>query len=87
MKETKEPKVLDGGMIADAQAVEHYEIARHGALIAWANQLGMADTARLFQQNIDQEYKPTCSSPTSPRDGSIARLRSRTGGAQSLFEA
>ena len=37
-------------------AVEHYEIARYGTLIAWANQLGMPDAARLFQQNIDQEY-------------------------------
>jgi len=40
-------------MIADAQAVEHYEIARYGTLIAWANQLGMSDAARL---TIDQEY-------------------------------
>jgi ferritin-like metal-binding protein YciE len=56
MKEAKEPKVLDAGMIADAQAVEHYEMARYGTLIAWANQLGMPDAARLFQQNIDQEY-------------------------------
>ena len=56
MKEAKEPKVLDAGMIADAQAVEHYEIARYGTLIAWANQLGLPDAARLFQQNIDQEY-------------------------------
>jgi len=52
----EEGEVLDAGMIADAQAVEHYEIARYGTLIAWANQLGMPDAARLFQQNIDQEY-------------------------------
>lgn len=56
MKEAKEPVVLDAGMIADAQAVEHYEIARYGTLIAWANQLGMSDAARLLQQTIDQEY-------------------------------
>jgi len=53
MKEAKEPVVLDASMIADAQAVEHYEIARYGTLIAWANQLGMSDAARL---TIDQEY-------------------------------
>ena len=52
----EEGEVLEAGMIADAQAVEHYEIARYGTLIAWANQLGMPDAARLFQQNIDQEY-------------------------------
>src|SRR6185437_4171836 len=56
IKDAKDPDVLDAGMIADAQAVEHYEIARYGTLIAWANQLGMSDAARLFQQNIDQEY-------------------------------
>jgi ferritin-like metal-binding protein YciE len=56
MKEAKEPVVLDASMIADAQAVEHYEIARYGTLIAWANQLGMSDAARLLQQTIDQEY-------------------------------
>jgi len=55
MKEAKEPVVLDASMIADVQSVEHYEIARYGTLIAWANQLGMSD-ARLLQQTIDQEY-------------------------------
>ena len=56
MKEAKDPDVLDAGMIADAQAVEHYEIARYGTMIAWANQLGMSDAANLLQQNLDQEY-------------------------------
>src|SRR5215831_11709083 len=55
MKEAKEPVVLDASMIADVQSVEHYEIARYGTLIPWANQLGMSD-ARLLQQTIDQEY-------------------------------
>ena len=56
MKEAKDPDVLDAGMIADAQAVEHYEIARYGTMIAWARQLGMADAANLLQQTLDQEY-------------------------------
>ncbi len=56
MKDAKDPDVLDAGMIADAQAVEHYEIARYGTMIAWANQLGMSDAATLLQQNLDQEY-------------------------------
>ena len=37
MKEAKEPVVPDVSMIADAQAVEHYQIARYGTLIAWVN--------------------------------------------------
>jgi ferritin-like metal-binding protein YciE len=48
--------VLDAGMIADAQAVEHYEIARYGTLIAWAKQLGKNDAAALLRQTLEQEY-------------------------------
>jgi ferritin-like metal-binding protein YciE len=56
MKEAKDPDVLDAGMIADAQAVEHYEIARYGTMIAWAKQLGMNEAASLLQETLDQEY-------------------------------
>ena len=56
MKEAKDPDVLDAGMIADAQAVEHYEIARYGTMIAWAEQLGMKEAVPLLQQTLDQEY-------------------------------
>jgi ferritin-like metal-binding protein YciE len=37
MKEAADADVLAAGMIADAPAVEHYEIARYGTPIAWAN--------------------------------------------------
>jgi ferritin-like metal-binding protein YciE len=43
-------------MIADAQAVEHYEIARYGTMIAWAEQLGMKEAVPLLQETLDQEY-------------------------------
>ncbi|MGH9807931.1 MAG: ferritin-like domain-containing protein [Terriglobia bacterium] len=56
IKAAKDPDVLDAGMIADAQAVEHYEIARYGTLIAWARQLGMNEAIGLLQQTLDQEY-------------------------------
>jgi ferritin-like metal-binding protein YciE len=56
IKDAKDPDVLDAGMIADAQAVEHYEIARYGTMIAWARQLGMEDAARLLEQTLEQEY-------------------------------
>jgi ferritin-like metal-binding protein YciE len=56
MKVAKDPDVLDAGMIADAQAVEHYEIARYGTMIAWAHQLGLKDAADLLQETLDQEY-------------------------------
>jgi ferritin-like metal-binding protein YciE len=56
MQDAKDADVLDAGMIADAQAVEHYEIARYGTMIAWAKQLGMKEAAELLKQTLDQEY-------------------------------
>src|SRR4030095_12651397 len=56
MKEAKDPDVLDAGMIADAQAVEHYEIARYGTMIASEKQLGMNDAANLLEETLQQEY-------------------------------
>jgi ferritin-like metal-binding protein YciE len=47
--------VRDAGLIACGQAVEHYEMARYGTLIAWATVLGHKDAAALLQANLDQE--------------------------------
>jgi ferritin-like metal-binding protein YciE len=47
--------VLDAAMIAAAQAVEHYEITRYGALIAWAKQLGRDDCAKILEQTLQEE--------------------------------
>ena len=51
----KERGVLDAALIAAAQAVEHYEIARYGALIAWAQALGREDCASVLEQNLAEE--------------------------------
>ena len=48
-------QVLDAALIGAAQAVEHYEIARYGTLIAWAKTLGRDDAARVLKQNLDEE--------------------------------
>lgn len=53
--EVEDKTVLDAALIAAAQAVEHYEIARYGTLIAWANQLGRRDCVTLLQQTLDEE--------------------------------
>jgi ferritin-like metal-binding protein YciE len=53
--EVADKQVLDAALIASAQAVEHYEITRYGTLIAWAEQLGRSDYARVLQQNLDEE--------------------------------
>ena len=55
MEKAKDAAVCDAGMIAAGQAIEHYEIARYGTLVAWATQLGMSEAARLLGQNLDQE--------------------------------
>jgi ferritin-like metal-binding protein YciE len=53
--EIEDKEVLDAGIIAAAQAVEHYEITRYGTLIAWANELGRDDCAALLKKNLDEE--------------------------------
>ena len=47
----------DAGLVACGQAVEHYEMARYGALIAWAQAGGHKDIVSLLQQTLDEEKK------------------------------
>ena len=55
IKKGDDPDVVDAGLIAAAQAVEHYEIARYGTLIAWAEQLGLSDSVALLQETLEEE--------------------------------
>ena len=55
MKEEGEPEVLDAGLIAAAQKVEHYEISAYGTLIAYAELLGLDAAAQALHQNLDEE--------------------------------
>ncbi len=55
MAETQSGEVMDAGLIAAAQAVEHYEIARYGTLRSWAQQLGMKEAAQLLGQTLEEE--------------------------------
>ena len=56
MEEAGAPDARDAGMIASAQAVEHYEITRYGTMVSWAKTLGLPEAAKLLQENLDQEY-------------------------------
>lgn len=56
MEEAETGEARDAGMIAAAQAVEHYEITRYGTMVSWAKTLGMTEAAELLQQNLDQEF-------------------------------
>jgi YD repeat-containing protein len=55
LKEDAEPDVLDAGLIAAAQKVEHYEIASYGTARAWAQRLGYDQAARLLEQTLEEE--------------------------------
>jgi ferritin-like metal-binding protein YciE len=55
MRDFKGMPALDAGLLAAAQAVEHYEISRYGTLRTWAEELGMPDAARLLQATLEEE--------------------------------
>jgi ferritin-like metal-binding protein YciE len=55
LKDVKDPEVLDAGLLAAAQAVEHYEITRYGTLIAWARQLGLSDAEPVLSETLEEE--------------------------------
>jgi ferritin-like metal-binding protein YciE len=56
ISDIQDPDTRDAGMIAAAQAVEHYEITRYGTLISWAELLGMQDAAKVLGQTLKEEY-------------------------------
>jgi ferritin-like metal-binding protein YciE len=57
MKEFKGAPALDAGLLAAAQAVEHYEIARYGTLKTWAAELGLNQALQLLETTLDEEKK------------------------------
>ena len=57
MDEYNGEPALDAGLLAAAQAVEHYEISRYGTLKNWASQLSMKDAVKLLDQTLAEEKK------------------------------
>ena len=57
MDEYADMPALDAGLLAAAQAVEHYEISRYGTLKAWATKLSMKDAVKLLDQTLTEEKK------------------------------
>ena len=55
MSEAKGGDALDAGLIAGAQAAEHYEIARYGTLTAWAKMLGLAEAQKILHKTLEEE--------------------------------
>ncbi len=57
MEEYKDSPASDAGLVAAAQAIEHYEICRYGTLAAWARQLGNEEAERLLRETLAEEEK------------------------------
>ena len=57
IKEAEGDEVMDAGLIAEAQRVEHYEISGYGTAVRYAKELGHKDIAKMLQKTLDQEYK------------------------------
>ena len=80
MKEYKGTPALDAGLLAAAQAVEHYEISRYGTLKTWAQELGLAEFGRAAQSDSARrkEHRPNPdrtrgNERQSTRRGSVTR--------------
>jgi ferritin-like metal-binding protein YciE len=70
MSEYKGMAALDAGLLAAAQAVEHYEISRYGTLKCWAGELGYKDAVRLLDATL-QEEKNTDSTLTQIAESEV----------------
>ena len=55
MDESKDMPALDAGLLAAAQAVEHYEISRYGTLKCWASELGYSEAVELLDATLNKE--------------------------------
>lgn len=55
MEQEGSPEILDAGLIAAAQKVEHYEIAGYGSVVAFAKQLGLDEEAKILHETLEEE--------------------------------
>src|SRR5260370_24120572 len=55
VKAKGDPDVIDAGLIAAAQRVEHYEIAGYGTVRAYAEILGADEGVRLLEKTLQEE--------------------------------
>ena len=55
MEEYEGSPALDAGLLAAAQAVEHYEISRYGTMRTWAEELGLDEAVSLLDATLEEE--------------------------------
>ncbi|WP_419213815.1 ferritin-like domain-containing protein [Maribacter sp. X9] len=56
IEEAEDDSVMDAGLIAEAQRVEHYEISGYGTAVRYAKELGHKNIAAKLQETLDEEY-------------------------------
>lgn len=56
MEEKADDSVMDAGLIAEAQRIEHYEISGYGTAVRYAKELGHDKIATKLQSTLDEEY-------------------------------
>ena len=56
IEEAESDEVMDAGLIAEAQRVEHYEISGYGSAVRYAKELGHKEIAKKLQKTLDEEY-------------------------------
>lgn len=57
IKENAEPEVMDAGIIANAQKIEHYEISGYGTALHYADRLGYTEAKNLLAQTLKEEER------------------------------
>ena len=72
MDEYEDMPALDAGLLAAAQAVEHYEISRYGSLRTWAKELGLNEAVKLLDATLAEE-KNTDKALTQLAEGDVNR--------------
>jgi ferritin-like metal-binding protein YciE len=79
MKEVKSLPTLEAGLLAGAQAVEHYEMARYGTLVEWAKVMGHDEAVKLLQQTLEEEKKTDATLTKLAEAGINARANDEMG--------
>lgn len=78
--DSAEGEVLDAALVAGGQAVEHYEIARYGTLVAWAREMGHDASAKLLDKTLQEEKHTDELLNDLALKGGINRMAAEVGG-------
>ncbi len=82
MDETDDAAVRDAGLVAAAQAAEHYEIARYATLLGWAEHLGEDEIVELLSETLEEERQADELLSSIAEGGVIASASERPAAAE-----